>query len=351
MKRGVILEVSKQYVTVLTPDGEFLKGRKVKDNYQIGEEIDFFPLNERASTKKARVFNLGKLRIALASSVAAVILFFSAFSYYDSHQVYAYMSIDINPSIEAGVDKKLRVITLKAYNEEGRLLVESLEEWKNNSISVVTNSIIQKSKESGYYEEGKEVILATVIVDDEGKKLKKKLTDDVNSLAKHYQAENVLITVMDRNTEERQLAIDKGISTGKYVKEFLMAKEEKPESKIEKPVEEKIEKQPEVSNKPPIEEKKEELQKVKVEEKTNENPTVNKDGASNGNQEGKGQKGPPPEVKEKLKEVKEKIKNKQRNRDDDDEDEDDESEDEDEDEDDDDDDRENRGRNSEHDDD
>ncbi len=311
-----MLEVNATHVTVLTPDGEFLKGRKVRENYEVGEEIDFFPLNERASFKKTPYFSFGKLRIALASSIAAILLFFTAFSYYDSHQVYAYMSIDINPSIEAAVDKKLRVITLKAYNQEGRAIIANLEEWKNHSIESVTESIIKDSRESGYYKEGAEVIIATVVVDDEGDVLKEKLTKNVSAIAKAHKAENVKITVLDRGIQDRELAIGKGLSTGKYVKEFIMATkdEEQKESNKEteakdKPVEQPV--KPVDKENEVVEKQKEELPKVQMQEKNND-AKANQQKATEQKQEKKTE-----HVKEKLKEVKEKIKNKKEDRDDD----------------------------------
>jgi hypothetical protein len=312
LKKGVILEINSQYVTVLTPEGEFLKGRKVKEDYKIGEEIDFFPLNERPKVKMPFFNNFGKLRIALASSIAAILLFFSAFSYYDSHQVYAYMSIDINPSIEAAVDKKLRVITLKAYNEEGKLILDSLDEWRNSSITTVTQDIIQRSKESGYYEDGAEIILATVVVDDEGARLKKRLDEDISNMARSYVAENVLITVMDRKEQDRMNAIDRGLSTGKYVKKFLLAKEDKkkPEDIKEAQVDQK--EKPVVNKEQDVKEIEKELPKVDVKEKktavSSEEDDQDDSDSEQGNKQTK--KGPPDKVKEKISKIKENIRNK-----------------------------------------
>ena len=41
------MEINKRFLTVLTPEGEFLRARNLKENYQIGQEIDFFPLEQR----------------------------------------------------------------------------------------------------------------------------------------------------------------------------------------------------------------------------------------------------------------------------------------------------------------
>ena len=44
MKKGIIMEVHKRFLTFLTPQGEFLRARNLKENYQIGQEIVFFPI-------------------------------------------------------------------------------------------------------------------------------------------------------------------------------------------------------------------------------------------------------------------------------------------------------------------
>lgn len=38
------MEIHDGFLTLLTPDGEFLRARKLHNHYQIGQEIDFFPV-------------------------------------------------------------------------------------------------------------------------------------------------------------------------------------------------------------------------------------------------------------------------------------------------------------------
>ena len=42
----------------------------------------------------------------------------------NNDKVYAYMSIDINPSFEIGIDDQLKVISLDPLNEEAEKLLE-----------------------------------------------------------------------------------------------------------------------------------------------------------------------------------------------------------------------------------
>ncbi|UOK59269.1 anti-sigma factor domain-containing protein [Bacillus sp. OVS6] len=42
MKKGIVVDRNDDYVTLLTPDGQFLKANKQKRSYELGEEITFF---------------------------------------------------------------------------------------------------------------------------------------------------------------------------------------------------------------------------------------------------------------------------------------------------------------------
>jgi hypothetical protein len=341
LKRGVVLDVNAQFVTILTPEGEFLKSRKVKEHYLVGEEIDFFPVSDYATTKKS-FFRLERMRIGIASSIAAVLLFFTIFTFYDSQEVYAYMSIDINPSLEAGVDKKLRVISLEAYNDEGEIILNNLEEWLNKPIDSVTKSIIQESRDSGYYQEGAEVLIAMVIVEDEGDTLEENLNNNVETLVQSYHEESIPVVVLNSTVHDREEAIQKGLSTGKYVKESMMASEkeaekdkvdtldkekddkvkedateteEKKDSKLEEKIKGPNDKNVETG---PASEKNngKDKDKIKVKVKDKVDIEVDLDKINRGkDQEDK--KGPPEAVQERIENVKEKHEEKKRDKDDD----------------------------------
>lgn len=49
MKKGVILSVNKRFVTLLTPEGEFLKTKRQEREYEVGEEITFSPIKQKVT--------------------------------------------------------------------------------------------------------------------------------------------------------------------------------------------------------------------------------------------------------------------------------------------------------------
>ncbi|MBK5445664.1 anti-sigma factor domain-containing protein [Peribacillus sp. TH24] len=49
MKKGVILSINKRFVTLLTPEGEFLKTKRQERTYEVGEEITFSPFKPKVT--------------------------------------------------------------------------------------------------------------------------------------------------------------------------------------------------------------------------------------------------------------------------------------------------------------
>ncbi len=225
------MDVNDEYITMLTPEGEFVKAKHTKENYEIGEEMPFFPINERVSnTFKQRFFQMKKWRYALASSLVAI-LFLSLFIPFSSrNEVYAYMSIDINPSFEVGLDENLHVVSLEALNDEAKKLLESIPDWKNSTLDSIAEKIIHHSKDNGYLEDGKQVLITTVVADTHKKEVDQELQQGIENIKEEYEKEQIAVTSITSTVETRKAAQDKGISTGK-----LLIKE----NKVPKPVEEK----------------------------------------------------------------------------------------------------------------
>lgn len=61
MRRGIIVEKNKKYVTLLTPDGQFLRTKYEQQDYEIGQEVTF-PNESRLERKRAGFFDLLRLR-------------------------------------------------------------------------------------------------------------------------------------------------------------------------------------------------------------------------------------------------------------------------------------------------
>ncbi|QNU24398.1 anti-sigma factor domain-containing protein [Geobacillus zalihae] len=209
MKKGIVLELDEEFVTVLTPEGEFLRLKKEKE-WEVGEEI------EASAVKKLLPFHRRSFRYALVSALAAAVLLVTTWIQWPSDAVYAYMSIDINPSMEAGVDAELRVLTLKAYNEEGKKVLTALPSWKRQPFSSVAKQIIALSEQKGYLKKGGEVLITTVERERDAssaRKLSAALADIQRSVADN----RIVITTANSTMAVRNQAVKRGMTTGKLL--------------------------------------------------------------------------------------------------------------------------------------
>lgn len=213
------MEVNDRFLTLLTPEGEFLRTRKQDKHYSLGEEIHFFPLEVNQKVKN-RFFSFDWLsRKTIAFSTAAALLFFSVLIPLNSDpKVYAYMSIDVNPSIELGIDKELKVIELNAYNQEGKEIIADLSGWKNKDMTFITDKILIEMKEHGYFEKNHDILISTVPTDASESDIDAQMEDKVEEIQEHID-ESITLTVLEATEKDRNKAKKLGLSTGKYKSE------------------------------------------------------------------------------------------------------------------------------------
>ena len=232
MRKGVILEINDLYLTLLTPEGEFLRARKLQQEYQVGEEIHFFPEMGTAKRKKFNLSFLNSFRARTIALAAAFMLAMTAFlPVYQSGQVYAYMSIDVNPSVELAVSDTLKVLRIKGYNQEGKQIIASISDWKKKDAAVVAEMILNEIEEKGFFKEKNDIVIATVHNGKVKKTVDQKLEQKISDIKKVTKEENLDLKVMQGTTEEREKAQEQGLTTGVY-KEKL-SEEGKPPKKPE----------------------------------------------------------------------------------------------------------------------
>jgi Anti-sigma factor N-terminus len=235
VKKGIVLELDDEFVTLLTPDGEFIQVKK-EGKYEIGEEI------EAKAVQKPNV-RRRSLRYII-SFVAAAVLLIATLLHFPSNEVYAYMSIDINPSIEIGVNEQLKVIKLKAYNEEGKKIVSQLAHWQKKAFIDITKEIIELSMKKGYLQKGGQVLITTVERKHRAAS-SRELSTELTKIQHSYQRKNIVVKTEESTMEVRNEAVKKGMTTGKLLqieqktksvspKSINMRKQEKPPKQDDK---------------------------------------------------------------------------------------------------------------------
>ncbi|MBT2660460.1 anti-sigma factor domain-containing protein [Bacillus sp. ISL-45] len=237
MRKGVILEINDLYLTLLTPEGEFLRARKLQQDYQVGEEIHFFPDTQTVKQKK---FNLSFLNSFKTRSIALAAVFMLAMTAlvpaYQNGQVYAYMSIDVNPSIELAVNDDLKVLRLKGYNPEGEEIIGEIKDWKKKDAAVVAEMILEEIEEEGFFKEKNDVVIATVHNQKANESVDQKLEKKISEIKKSTQDEDLNFKVMEATSEDREKAQKQGVTTGVYKEKLKDAPKPaaKPVEKVKK---------------------------------------------------------------------------------------------------------------------
>jgi hypothetical protein len=233
VKKGIIMEVDKRFLTVLTPEGEFLRARNDSSYYQIGQEITFIPVTQEVK-KKAPFLTFFRGRFLLPSAAALMLAFLFFIPFYQNNQVYAYLSIDINPSIELGINKKYEVIELKSYNADGEKIINQIHDWKHKEIDNVVEHLVGEIKKQGYMKNKQKMVVATVYAKEDHPEKDKQLKQEMKQITELVTTENLDLTVVEGTQTEREKAMTEGLTTGLYKEKKL--KKQKAKSEAERKV-------------------------------------------------------------------------------------------------------------------
>ncbi len=217
MNRGIVMEVQKQSVLVLTSEGEFVKCKRQHREYEIGEEI-LFPHAERIKQRKL-LFFLWPKRFAFAASGVLAVCLWLFFNSPAEEKTMAYVAVDINPSIEISVDREMHVLKLEAYNEDGRRVLSKLKAWEGEPLSKVIRAIVRQSQQDGYLKEEKQVTITSVAASGAEKQIEKRIDDIVTTVQKTYEKESVTVICQKSTIQVREDAKRAGVSTGIYMKQ------------------------------------------------------------------------------------------------------------------------------------
>ncbi|KGP73113.1 anti-sigma factor domain-containing protein [Pontibacillus yanchengensis] len=158
MRKGIIMEQHRRYSVVMGRDGTFHKAKPLTENIP-GDEVQFEPLPERNKLFGFFPRNL-KLNVRFIAMVTALLIaILPLYSWYDSNQAYAYVNIDMNPSLELKVNHNMNVIDMTALNDDASSFLETLSDWKNKAVEKVTVTIIQKGQDAGLMNQNKQVMI------------------------------------------------------------------------------------------------------------------------------------------------------------------------------------------------
>lgn len=185
-----------------------------------GNQIIDLDLARPAKQKKSAVKKL----IAAASALAAcIVLSITGYAVY--HTPVNYISVDINPSVELGINLFDTVISVQSFNDDGYLLLKD-HQYTNLSVQEAVNQLIQEAAQNGFIAENGSTVIALTAESNNDRTASKLVYaggDGVNAALCSAGIDAVLYTDCT-NIELRNEASDAGLSPGKYkLIEILMA--------------------------------------------------------------------------------------------------------------------------------
>ncbi|MFS3913056.1 anti-sigma factor domain-containing protein [Bacillus australimaris] len=233
MRRGIIVEKNKKYVTLLTPDGQFLRTKYEEQNYEIGQEVTF-PNESRLERKRAGFFDLLRLRplnAGILSIAAIIVVIFTMMPSFSSQKAYAYMTIDINPSFELKLDQNYQVIGVTPLNQDAKQVLSSLKNLDKNDVTKVVQEIIDDCDKKGYVNDSRSIYISTVYENKQDNTYKTNVKSKINTISGEYQKRNYKLETVESDLETREKAQKAGISTGTYIRNQEMQDKEQEDIK------------------------------------------------------------------------------------------------------------------------
>ncbi|PGZ98353.1 hypothetical protein COE51_11620 [Bacillus pseudomycoides] len=209
MNKGIVMDIQKRSVVVLTPDGEFITCKRKSQSYMIGQEVSFDEEEQRLAR-----FSIPSFLKPASLLVACFLCVFLFFYNQPEEKALAYVSVDINPSLEASVTKDLRVVELRACNDDGKRILKEMKRWKDQPLEDVVSNIVKQSKEDGFLTPDKQVMLTSVAQE---KSLEPELQKAMQRLKQEYAAKHVTVVCQESTMKMRENAQKAGVGTGVYI--------------------------------------------------------------------------------------------------------------------------------------
>ena len=225
--KAVVMETRGRKAAVLLKDGTF---RIAHGQYRVGETIDY--RDEAPSLRRW---------LAAAAAVVVGVGVGSGFWYDANYVAYAEISLDVNPSIVYTVNKRSKVLGVRAVNDEATEAVGMLEAEgiRFMPVSDAIDRTMTIFEEEGFLDaENEDYVLMNISADNAG--IQERVASEIETGMERAMGRDVSmeyrVDYSDRATAKR--AADSDMSTGRYAVWEQEGGDRKPEEYADMPVRE-----------------------------------------------------------------------------------------------------------------
>lgn len=216
---GSIIEIKDNYATVMTDVCDFVMLKRQTGMF-IGQQIKFQKSDLYVAKKKHMK------SLSLVASLLILIFSYALFNqFFVSNTAYAYIDVDINPSLEFVIDKNAKVLDIKTLNKDAKTLLKGLK-LINLPIKQAVTEVVKESKKQGFIKPSQKnsVLISASIGQDKNNKLNtfdekdlNNILTDIGSTTFDLGTEKIKPNVLKVTPEYRKLAVKNEISMGRYV--------------------------------------------------------------------------------------------------------------------------------------
>jgi len=208
---GIILELNKKQALIMTNEVGFMAIRR-KPGMFIGEQVDIGPSGLKKPGLNRYYYSLGLASIAVFMSILLW-----GINYSGQNKLYAYVSVDINPSIEFAVSNKIRIISVKDLNRDGMALLRGAN-FKNMPVDKALLMLVDKAEQNKYFHNKNDKnVLITAAVKTEPVKKVELLAESIQKVEEKLKKRDIHLQFIQATLAQRRIALQNNLSTGRYV--------------------------------------------------------------------------------------------------------------------------------------
>jgi hypothetical protein len=213
--RGIVLEVGKKHIILLTPAGDYQKVPHPGGDIRRGEELIYrLPLAARPKTVGALAL-LAAAALLLIAIIPSVLLVTTDLSDSDSPET-GYLILDINPSLELTFNEDHEVTAFHPLNDDAVMLLEGVD--VGAGLFSTVDLLLERSAELGFLDPGESdnLVLITLVRPGEADISLKLLADNIEQKLSQIGIPGS-VGLFEAKGIERDKAREAGVSLNRYL--------------------------------------------------------------------------------------------------------------------------------------
>ena len=206
MYQAIVFKIKTEYAIVLTKDSEY-KRIKRKKNMLVGQQIYFVDDDLYNHTGEHRLIKYSSLLATLAIIFVTLI----ALPQLNSGELYAVISLDINPSFNMTIDEDHNVLELIPLNASGRTLYDG--KYIGKLYVDVIDDLIVDADEHNFLNDSNNIVLISASSEGKTNQLKEEI---IAHITDHLETDtNSKVIFVDSDWNEAIVSLDNNNSIGR----------------------------------------------------------------------------------------------------------------------------------------